>query len=243
MIDFFKLFHLYINISFASNYRRTICRWVNLGNVLALRRVSYKVMVRFPTYEHLVKSGLATNREIIQLKQMDDLVANKHPMTRVPNMWAQNLICKAKREGLIANDWHTQVLIKEVDKMANMNGMLLCYGWISIPLAYTQVCFHIDKYYAGYLLFNAFQVVTLAVYAYFAACLFGRQYLLPTQYRSEGDKYIRVCDFPTVYNWTGTRAAGVVNIVGYDNDIADFYIPVFTILEYLFYMGWLKVFS
>ena len=30
------------------------------------------------------------------------------------------------------------------------------------------------------------QVVTLAVYAYFVACLFGRQYLLPTQYRTEG---------------------------------------------------------
>lgn len=106
--------------------------------------------------------------------------------------------------------------------MANMNGMLICYGWINIPLVYTQV-------------------VTLAVYAYFVACLFGRQYLLPTQYRKEGDEFIPVSDFPTVSNWTGTRIPGVVNIVGYDNDVADFYVPIFTILEYLFYMGWLKV--
>ena len=121
------------------NYRRAICRWVNLGNVLALRLVSYKVMVRFPTYEHLVESGLATNREMIQLKQMDELVVNKHQITWFPNMWAQNLLRKARREELIANDWFAHVLIKEVDNMANMNGMLICYGWINIPLVYTQV--------------------------------------------------------------------------------------------------------
>jgi len=204
------------------NYRRAICRWVNLGNVLALRLVSYKVMVRFPTYEHLVESGLATNREMIQLKQMDELVVNKHQITWFPNMWAQNLLRKARREELIANDWFAHVLIKEVDNMANMNGMLICYGWINIPLVYTQV-------------------VTLAVYAYFVACLFGRQYLLPTQYRKEGDEFVPVSEFPTVSNWTSTRVPGVVNIVGYDNDVADFYVPIFTILEYLFYMGWLKV--
>ena len=85
------------------------------------------------------------------------------------------------------------------------------------------------------------QVVTLAVYAYFVACLFGRQYLLPTQYRSEGESFVPVSPFPLVSNWTGTRVPGVVNIVGYDNDVADFYVPIFTILEYLFYMGWLKV--
>jgi len=153
---------------------------------------------------------------------MDELVVNKHQITWFPNMWAQNLLRKARREDLIANDWFTHVLIKEVDSMANMNGMLICYGWINIPLVYTQV-------------------VTLAVYAYFVACLFGRQYLLPTQYRQEGDKFIPVSDFPIVSNWTGTRVPGLVNIVGYDNDVADFYVPIFTILEYLFYMGWLKV--
>ena len=37
-----------------------------------------------------------------------------------------------------------------------------------------------------------FLVVTLATYAYFVACLFGRQYLLPTQYKVEGDTYVAV---------------------------------------------------
>ena len=32
-----------------------------------------------------------------------------------------------------------------------------------------------------------------------------------------------------------------VTVLGYDNTVADFVIPCFTILEYLFYVGWLKV--
>jgi len=204
------------------NYRRAVCRWVNLGNVLALRLVSYKVMVRFPTYEHLVESGLATNKEMIQLKQMDDLVNKRHQISWFPFMWAQNLLRKARKEGLIANDWFTHVLIKEVDNMANMNGMLICYGWINIPLVYTQV-------------------VTLAVYTYFVACLFGRQYLLPTQYKVVDNAYVPAGDFPDTSRWTDTKMAGTTNIIGYDDKMADFYIPVFTILQYLFYMGWLKV--
>jgi len=204
------------------NYRRTVCRWVNLGNVLALRLVSYKVMVRFPTYEHLVESGLCTNKEMMQIKQMDDLVELRHQITWFPNMWAQNLLRKARKEGLIANDWFTHVLIKEVDTMANANGMLICYGWISIPLVYTQV-------------------VTLAVYSYFGAALFGRQYLLPTQYQEGDRRWVPVSQFPSVSNWTTDSIPGTGNIVGYDNEVADFYIPIFTILEYLFYMGWLKV--
>jgi len=204
------------------NYRRTVVRWCCLGNVMALRLVSYKVMVRFPTLDHLVSSGLATPREMLQLQKLNDLIQNRHQITWYPNMWAQNLLRKARKEGLIQNDWFAHVLIKEVDNMANLNGMLICYGWINIPLVYTQV-------------------VTLATYAYFVACLFGRQYLLPTQYKVEGDVYVAVAKFPSVSNWTGTVTPGATNIIGYNNDVADFVIPVFTVLEYLFYMGWLKV--
>jgi len=146
----------------------------------------------------------------------------RHQISWYPNMWAQNLLRKARKEGLILNDWFCHVLIKEVDNMANANGMLICYGWINIPLVYTQV-------------------VTLAVYAYFLACLFGRQYLLPTQYKVEGGHYVPVAKFATISNWTGTLTPGATNVIGYDNEVADFFIPAFTVLEFLFYMGWLKV--
>lgn len=53
------------------------------------------------------------------------------------------------------------------------------------------------------------QVVTLAVYTFFFACLIGRQFLDPTQ--------------------------------GYPGHDLDLYVPVFTLLQFFFYSGWLKV--
>lgn len=55
------------------------------------------------------------------------------------------------------------------------------------------------------------QVVTIAVYTFFGFTLLGRQYLDPTK------------DIP-----------GRVST-------ADYIVPIFTILQFLFYMGWLKV--
>lgn len=57
--------------------------------------------------------------------------------------------------------------------------------------------------------FSLFQVVTLAVYTFFFACLIGRQFLDPT--------------------------------VGYAGHDLDLYIPIFTLLQFFFYAGWLKV--
>ena len=53
------------------------------------------------------------------------------------------------------------------------------------------------------------QVVTLAVYTFFVACLIGRQFLDPAQ--------------------------------GYQGHDLDLYVPVFTLLQFFFYSGWLKV--
>ena len=90
-------------------------------------------------------------------------------------------------------------------------------------------------------LIPSFQVVTLAVYTYFIACLFGRQYLNPTQYKADNGAYVPVASFPESSHWVSTKIAGASNIIGYDDSSADFYVPMFTILQYLFYMGWLKV--
>ena len=37
------------------------------------------------------------------------------------------------------------------------------------------------------------------------------------------------------------HAGDVVNLVGYDDERRDFYIPVFTLLKFIFYFGWLHV--
>lgn len=53
------------------------------------------------------------------------------------------------------------------------------------------------------------QVVTLAVYTFFSACIISRQFLDPAQ--------------------------------GYQGHDLDFYVPIFTLLQFFFYSGWLKV--
>ena len=58
-------------------------------------------------------------------------------------------------------------LMNEIAKIRSICGDLISYDWISVPLIYSQL-------------------VTLAVYSYFAAALFGRYTLL-----SEGGNQIK----------------------------------------------------
>lgn len=93
------------------------------------------------------------------------------------------------------------------------------YDWISLPLVYTQVFLYIyctsrrqrvlmsGGSKPGDLCGN--QVVTVAVYSFFLACLIGRQFLDPAQ--------------------------------GYPGHDVDFFLPIFTLLQFFFYVGWLKV--
>ncbi|KAM4017441.1 uncharacterized protein ACNLHF_007070 [Anomaloglossus baeobatrachus] len=84
----------------------------------------------------------------------------------------------------------TKIHCKELNSLRTQCGRLFGYDWISIPLVYTQV-------------------VTVAVYSFFLACLIGRQFLDPQR--------------------------------GYPGHDLDLYVPVFTLLQFFFYAGWLKV--
>ena len=88
------------------------------------------------------------------------------------------------------------------------------YGWIEFPIAYTQVA-------------------TIAVYCYFGATLFGRQYLIPRGVHLDNTTFPAISNstFPTLFS----------NSKPFSNHTPDFVIPFFTILEFLCYMGWIKV--
>ena len=70
---------------------------------------------------------------------------------------------------------------------------------------------HFDKKKKKVLIKTSFllQVVTVAVYSFFAFCVIGRQFLNPEK--------------------------------GYKGHNLDMYVPVFTLLQFFFYAGWLKV--
>ncbi|XP_054631838.1 bestrophin-2 isoform X2 [Dunckerocampus dactyliophorus] len=166
--------------------RRTLMRYANLSGVLIYRSVSTAVYKRFPTMEHLVQAGLMTSEE---LRHLEDL-PSPHNKFWIPCMWFVSLALRARTEGRINNDVALTAILTELNSLRAKCMKLYGYDWISLPLVYTQV-------------------VTVAVYSFFLACLIGRQFLDPAQ--------------------------------GYPGHDLDFYLPVFTLLQFFFYVGWLKV--
>ena len=156
-----------------------------------------------------------TNTEKVKLERMNEIVENQHHTTWCPLAWAQNRLRKCHEEGWIESDLSFLELQNNLNEYAFNNGSLICYAWVNIPLAYTQL-------------------VTIAVHVYFLVALFGRQYLNPTLFIVQDGGYVSVGQNKTI--------PGTVNLVGYDTDkVQDFYFPFFTSMEFLFYFGWLKV--
>ncbi|VDP42331.1 unnamed protein product [Soboliphyme baturini] len=123
-------------------------------------------------------------------KTIYEKVTCLHHKYWLPIQWCCTLLCKGRNEKMITSDILLNDVLEEIMKYRHHLMMLLNYDWISVPLVYTQV-------------------VTIAVYGFFAVTLMGRQYL------DVSKKY-----------------------AGHDIDL---YVPIFTILQFIFYMGWLKV--
>ncbi|XP_077133530.1 bestrophin-4 isoform X1 [Ranitomeya variabilis] len=165
--------------------RRTLIRYANLSSVLILRSVSVRVLKRFPSMEHIVEAGFITHEE---LKKFESLSSDFNKYW-IPCVWFTNLAAQARRDGRVRDDIALKLLIDELNKYRAKCSMLFHYDWISVPLVYTQV-------------------VTIAVYSFFASCLIGRQFV----------------PFP-----------------GEEDPPPDIYVPIFALLEFFFYFGWLKV--
>ncbi|XP_036916474.1 bestrophin-1 isoform X4 [Sturnira hondurensis] len=138
--------------------RRTLMRYANLGSVLILRSVSAAVYKRFPSPQHLVKAGFMTPAEHKHLEKL----SLPHNTFWVPWVWFANLSVRAWIGGRIRDPVLLQSLLTEMNTLRTQCGQLYAYDWISVPLVYTQV-------------------VTVAVYSFFLACLIGRQFLNPAK--------------------------------------------------------------
>ncbi|KAL6459724.1 hypothetical protein MHYP_G00314830 [Metynnis hypsauchen] len=166
--------------------RRTLMRYVNLTSLLIFRSVSTAVCKRFPTIDHVVEAGFMTPEE----RKIFENLKSPHLKYWVPVVWFTNLASKARKEGRIQDSVDLQTILNEMNRFRSWCSTLFGYDWVGIPLVYTQV-------------------VTLAVYTFFSACIIGRQFLDPAQ--------------------------------GYQGHDLDLYVPVFTLLQFFFYSGWLKV--
>ena len=194
--------------------RRLVVRLANLSAVLCLRRVSVTVARRFPSFDHLVAAGLMTKEEQGKMEKINETVDNLHQTTWYPLQWAQARLLRCQQKGWIKSEYLMLELQRNLNEYAHFNGSLICYSWVNIPLAYTQL-------------------VTIAIHVYFLVALFGRQYLNPTMYVVQDGELVSVGLNRTI--------PGAVNLVGYDSKVEDFYFPFFTTLQFVFYFGWLKV--
>ncbi|XP_042318766.1 bestrophin-4 [Sceloporus undulatus] len=168
--------------------RRTLIRYANLSSVLILRSVSTRVLKRFPTMDHVVEAGFMTQSERKKYESHHSDF-NKY---WIPCVWFTNLAAQARRDGRIRDDVALRLLMDELNLYRSKCSMLFHYDWISIPLVYTQV-------------------VTIAVYSFFAFCVVGRQFLQTSE---------------DVQPSKGSL---------------DLYVPLPTLLQFFFYAGWLKV--
>ncbi|KAF2882944.1 hypothetical protein ILUMI_23231 [Ignelater luminosus] len=136
--------------------RRNIVRYAVLAYVITLTRVSLRVKKRFPSWQHVVDSGLMLESE----KKIFELMDGKTPMSKywMPLVWATNIINRARKESLITSDHIVQTLLTELSDIRRRLGALIGYDTVCVPLVYTQV-------------------VTLALYIYFFAALMGRQFV------------------------------------------------------------------
>ncbi|XP_048342740.1 bestrophin-1-like [Sphaerodactylus townsendi] len=179
--------------------RRTLVRYINLLSVLILRSVSTAVFKRFPSIEHVVTAGLMTPEEH---KKYDSLTS-LHNKFWIPCVWFSNLAVKARNDGRIRDSVLLQGILNEMNTLRSQCGRLYGYDWISIPLVYTQV-------------------VTVAVYSFFLACLIGRQFLDPTKAYPghETDLFVPIFTFLQFFFYAGWLkvAEQLINPFGEDDD-------------------------
>ena len=145
--------------------RRTVIRYCLLSYVLCIRRMSARLRRRFPTNQEIINTGLMRPDEAARVgSEASRKIYDSNWW--LPIKWATEICYQAFQEGHIttATDvtgagWR---LLSDIAAFRNSLGEVENYGHIPVPLVYTQV-------------------VTIAVYFYFAVTLIGEQWLLRRQ--------------------------------------------------------------
>ena len=125
------------------------------------------------------------------------------------------MMFRAKNEGKIKlGDSVFEKVLSSFEGIQRAHIKILNYAWVQFPFAYTQV-------------------ITLTVHLYFLLCLYARQHLQdPNKFTAGSAKETRLFQESGIF---------------YSKDVPwkfftpNFYFPVFTLIEFFCYMGWLKV--
>ena len=134
-----------------------------------------------------------------------------HESTWIPILWATQLLTRAHTEGKI-----------QIDKLDLIN---LINSFQSIDSANRKI---LNYNWVNFPLAYT-QVATLAVYFYFFSALFARQYLIPTDDKLDKETFPDLTNLP------------FSNKEPFKEHTPYFYVPIFTLVEFFCYFGWIKV--
>jgi len=145
--------------------RRTIIRYCILSYILCIRRLSVRLRKRFPTMKEVVQAGLVRPDEAARLGDEDtpEMYGSNWWM---PLKWSVEIVNQAQKDGMVVSAPGYAGILGQISQFRSSLTSVATYGHIPVPLVYTQV-------------------VTLAVYVYFAVALIGEQWII---YRKPGDE-------------------------------------------------------
>ena len=129
------------------------------------------------------------------------------------------MMFRAKNEGKIKlGDSVFEKVLSSFEGIQRAHIKILNYAWVQFPYAY-------------------YQVITLSVHLYFWLCCFARQHMREPN-AADGGSDESSANVTKLFEESG---------IFYSKDepwkffTPDFYFPVFTLIEFFCYMGWLKV--
>ena len=135
------------------------------------------------------------------------------------------MIFRAKNEGKIKlGDSVFEKVLSSFEGIQRAHIKILNYAWVQFPFAYTQV-------------------ITLTVHLYFLLCIYARQHL------QDPNGTAGTTGSANANANANANASRLFQESGifYSKDVPwkfftpNFYFPVFTLIEFFCYMGWLKV--
>uniref|UniRef100_A0A914N0B7 Bestrophin homolog n=1 Tax=Meloidogyne incognita TaxID=6306 RepID=A0A914N0B7_MELIC len=202
-----------------NNQRRTLLRYLCLTQVLVLRDISVPVRKRFPNLDSLVDSGLLKKNERELLENIPSVGFNNY---WIPINWIFVICYRMRLCGNIVADMLMNAILNEVKVFKEVQDFCLIRNssniknkektFAKLPILNTKLQILCNYDWVPVPLAYP-QVVFLAVRIYFLLCLVSRQYRINEHEKKQNEKYLQI----------------------------DRIIPLMTILELFFIMGWVKV--
>ncbi|EGD72814.1 hypothetical protein PTSG_04541 [Salpingoeca rosetta] len=173
--------------------RWTFMRWILLGMGITFQRISTSFRKLYPDLQSFMDAGLLTHEE-------RELLETCEAQVEICYLWAGELLRRAERDRPqhVVSSSHLRLLRTELVAWRTSNAILRGFNNHPIPIVMVNI-------------------IGFAVYSYFLAAVFGRQFHLSNEAAPSSSPRLR------------------------NGETVDYYLPWFGMMEFIFFVGWFKV--